>query len=116
MSISTRYLLCVAMDVDPAYDDLFNEVYDTEHVPYLMEIEGVRSVTRVKGEAFTFAMAGAKKEVDAPTPSYMALYEVDSPEVVASDAWATAVEKGRWAGEVRPHTSNRSHAMYKVCS
>ncbi|MBX2881987.1 MAG: hypothetical protein KTR32_18710 [Granulosicoccus sp.] len=114
MPVSTRYLLVVSMDVEPDYEDLFNEVYDTEHVPYLMKVEGVHAVTRAKGAPFAFAMAGALKEIDAPSPAYIAMYEVDDPSVVASEAWATAVETGRWGPEVRPHTTNRSHAMYKI--
>ena len=114
MSVSSRYLLCVSMDVEPEYEDLFNEVYDNEHVPYLMKVEGVHAVTRMKGEGFAFAMGGELKAVDAPSPSYVAMYEIDSPDVVASEAWAAAVETGRWPGEVRPHTKNRSHAMYRV--
>ncbi len=114
MPVKTRYLLCVSMDVEPDYEDLFNEVYDEEHIPYLMKVEGVHAVSRAKGESFVFAMAGEKKTVDAPSPSYIAMYEIDGPEVVASDAWAAAVETGRWPGEVRPHTSNRSHAMYRI--
>lgn len=114
MPITARYLLVVSMDVDPAYEDLFNEVYDTEHVPYLLKVKGVNSVSRAKGESFVFAMAGEHKEVAAPTPAYTALYEIDHPDVVASEAWASAVETGRWSTEVRPHTHNRSHAMYKL--
>lgn len=114
MTASSRYLLCVSMDVEPEHEALFNEVYDSEHVPYLMEVDGVRAVTRAKGESFRFAMAGNLKDVDAPSPSYIAMYEIDSPDVVASDAWARAVETGRWATHVRPHTSNRSHAMYQI--
>jgi len=115
MPITTRYLLTVSMDVEPEHEALFNEVYDTEHVPYLMAVDGVHSVTRAKGESFGFAMAGEVKQVDAPTPSYVAHYEIDDPSIVASDAWANAVETGRWSTHVRPHTFNRSHAMYKIC-
>ena len=114
MPVASRYLLCVSMDVDPEVEDLFNEVYDTEHIPSLMQVDGVHSVTRVKGESFAFAMAGEVCEIDAPVPRYVAMYEVDDPSVVSSDAWATAVEQGRWAEQVRPATSNRSHAMYRV--
>jgi hypothetical protein len=69
-------MLVVSMDVDPDYEDLFNEVYDTEHVPYLLKVDGVHAVTRAKGSPFTFAIAGTLKEVDAPrslrgrSPSY----------------------------------------------
>jgi hypothetical protein len=114
MTIDAKYLFVVAMDVDPAVEDLFNEVYDVEHVPELLTVPGVRSVTRMKGEPFVFSIAGALKDVPAPSPIYTALYEIDSPLVLTSAEWATAVEKGRWAGEVRPHTLNRSHALYKV--
>ena len=116
MAITTRYLLSVSMDVEPDYEDLFNEIYDTEHVPYLLAVDGVHSVTRAKGESFQFAMAGQQKSIDAPSPLYIALYEIDDPSVVASDAWAQAVETGRWSTDVRPHTLNRGHAMYKICS
>lgn len=114
MPMSAKYAFVVSMDVDPAHEDLFNEVYDTEHVPYLLEVEGVHAVSRMKGEAFQMAMAGQMNEKPAPSPVYTAIYEIDSPEVLSSDAWAEAVERGRWGPDVRPHTTNRSHALYKV--
>jgi hypothetical protein len=46
-------------------------------------------------------------------PSYNALYELESPEVLVSDAWAKAVDWGRWPGEVRPYTRNRRHVLYQ---
>ena len=35
MAIKSNYLFVVSMDVDPDKEALFNEVYDTEHVPNL---------------------------------------------------------------------------------
>ncbi len=114
MPASSAYLFVVSMDVDPAYEDLFNEVYDTEHIPLLLEVPGVHGATRMKGEPFRVAIGGALRDVDAPAPVYSAIYEIDGPHVLESQAWAEAVEKGRWPGDVRPHTSNRHHALYKV--
>ena len=114
MPITSKYLFMVSMDVDPAYEDLFNEVYDTEHVPFLLEVDGVHAVTRIRGEAFTMSMGGEELEKPSPSPVYTALYEVDGPHVLTSPAWAEAVERGRWGPDVRPHTTNRSHALYKV--
>ena len=114
MPMTSKYALVVSMDVDPAYEDLFNEVYDTEHVPYLLEVDGVNAVNRMKGEAFQMAMAGEIHDKPAPSPVYTAIYEIDSPDVISSDGWAEAVERGRWGPEVRPHTSNRSHALYRM--
>jgi hypothetical protein len=114
MQIQSRYLFVVSMDVDPDHEALFNEVYDTEHVPYLMEVPGVRSAARMKGEPFAVAIGGEVKQMPAPSPVYTALYEIDSPEVLTSPEWQAAVEKGRWASAVRPHTSNRQHALMRV--
>ena len=33
MAFKSRYLFVASMDVDPDKKALFNEVYDTEHVP-----------------------------------------------------------------------------------
>ena len=44
----------------------------------------------------------------------MAIYEIDSPDVLLSKEWAEAAEKGRWPCEVRPFTSNRRHIVRKV--
>jgi hypothetical protein len=66
VSISTRYVLIASMDVTPEAEPLFNEVYDTEHVPNLLQVPGVRSVTRMKGEPARFAIAGTVRELHAP--------------------------------------------------
>ena len=91
MSISTRYVFIASMDVTPEAEALFNEVYDTEHVPNLLQVPGVRSVTRMRGEAARFAIAGGVRELPAPNTVYTAIYEVDDPRVLQSPEWAEAV-------------------------
>lgn len=115
MPIGSKYLFVVSMDVDPAHEALFNEVYDTEHIPSLLEVPGVHSAQRMVGEPFAVSLAGVRKQVDHEGPRYSAVYEIDGPEILVSPEWGAAVEKGRWPGEVRPHTSNRRHALYRVC-
>ncbi len=114
MTVGARYLLIVSMDVEPEYEALFNEVYDLEHIPNLMRVPGVRGVSRLKGEPFAVAIGGEVKRLDAPSPVYTALYEIDGPEVLTSPEWSAAVERGRWPAQVRPHTSNRRHALMRV--
>jgi hypothetical protein len=109
-----KYLFVASMDVDPAFEDVFNEVYDTDHIPHLLKVPGVRSVRRMKGVPFRFAIAGSEKEMPTASPAYTAIFEIDSPDVLSSAAWAHAVEQGRWVTEVRPHTKNRSHFLYRV--
>src|SRR5258708_38880805 len=108
MPIATKYLFIVSMDVTKEKEALFNEVYDTEHVPLLLKVPGVRSVTRLKTEPAAFNIGGERKVLDGGgEPTYMAIYEIDNPAVLLSKEWAEMGEKGRWAGEVRPFTSNR---------
>lgn len=114
MTIQSKYIFIAAMDVEPQYEKLFNEIYDTEHVPFLLEVPGVLSVTRLKGEAFELSIGGEEIPKPAASPVYSAIYEIESPQVLKSDAWAQAIERGRWASEVRQFTHNKSHTMYKI--
>lgn len=114
MPISAKYLFVASMDVAPEKEALFNEVYDTEHVPNLLKVPGVHAVTRIVGEPFAVSIGGEEKRVAADGPRHSALYEIDGPHVLVSSEWARAVEAGRWPGEVRPFTSNRKHALYRV--
>ena len=113
MPIQSRYVFTASMDVEPAREALFNEVYDREHVPLLLQVPGVVSVARFKRQELTMILGGERRTIAAPNePAYTALYELAGPEVLLSDAWAQAVDKGRWPGEVRPFTANRRHVLY----
>jgi len=114
MPIASKYLFLVSMDVEADKLALFHEVYDEEHIPNLLTVPGVNSVTRVEGEDFAVSIGGERKAVAHSGPNFTAIYELDDSSVLTSDAWATAVEKGRWATEVRPFTFNRRHTLHKV--
>ena len=117
MPIKTRYVFIVTMDVAPDKEALFNEVYDTEHLPYLKSVPGVLAATRFKTEPAAFVLSGEKRELKGEgQPTFMAVYEIESPAVLLSKEWAEAGEKGRWVKEVRPHTTNRFHVVRKVVS
>jgi len=114
MPLNGRYLFSAAMDVTPDKEALFNEVYDSEHVPLLGRVPGVISVARFKRRELTIMLGGKRQTIVIDgEPTYNALYEIESPEVLTSDAWAKAGEEGRWAGLVRPHTKNRRHVLYE---
>ena len=114
MPLQSRYLFSAAMDVEPAQEAIFNEVYDTEHVPMLLKVPGVLSVRRALSVPLTMSIGGEKKSIVAEgEPRYSAYYELESAEVLVSDAWAKAVEQGRWPAQVRPHTRNRQHILYR---
>jgi hypothetical protein len=112
MPIQSRYLFTAAMDVTPDKEALFHEVYDQEHIPLLLAVPGVLSVARLRLEPLTMVIGGERKAIVVDgEPKFSAVYELESPEVLTSDAWAKAVDQGRWPGQVRPHTSNRRHTL-----
>ena len=117
MPIQTPYLFTAAMDVEPTREALFNEIYDGEHVPLILKVPGVVAAARFKRQELTMVIGGERKTIVVEhEPLYNALYEIESPEVLTSDAWAKAVDQGRWPGQVRPHTKNRRHVLYRRIS
>lgn len=113
-----EWLLAASMDIDPANEDVFNTVYEEDHIPTLLAVPGVRSISRVRredeariylgGEPTTFRFPGE--------PRYTAIYELESPAVLTTREWAEAVDVGRWSREVRPYTMNRRHLLLRVIS
>ena len=93
MPIATKYLFFASMDVEPDKETLFNEVYDEEHVPNLMKVPGVVSVTRIKAEPFAISIGGERRSVGVGgEPAYTAIYEIESPDVLVSKEWAEAFD------------------------
>lgn len=114
MSERGNYIFIAAMDVDPDKEDLFNEVYDEEHIPNLLTVPGVYSVERFTQEPLRLAMGGERKTIVAEgEPKYTAVYAIESPDVLVSDEWDAAIEDGRWPEQVRPYTHNRRHVLRK---
>jgi hypothetical protein len=115
MHPKTKYIFIASMDVAPEKEALFNELYDTEHVPLLLKVPGVLSAVRVTTEPLTMFVAGERKKLVAEgEPRYSAIYELESADVLVSDAWAKAVDQGRWPIEVRPYVRNRRHVLKKI--
>jgi len=99
MAAQAKHLFVVMMDVAPEVEAAFNEVYDTEHIPALLKVPGVRSAARYR--------------TDTPgVPRYVAVYEMDRPDVPESGAFKQAADSGTWPHKIRPHTFNRRHIMY----
>ena len=84
----SKYIFIVSMNVKSEFENLFNEVYDKEHIPYLLEVPGVNKVTRGKGMPFFFSIGGETKSMDAPSQKFVAMYEIESPDVVNSSEWS----------------------------
>jgi hypothetical protein len=115
MPAKARYVFIASMDVDPDKDAVFNEVYDTEHIPLILKVPGVVSARRCQTVPLAMIIGGERKTIVAEgEPRYSAIDQLESAEVLVSDAWAKAVDAGRWPSEVRPYTRNRRHVLKKL--
>jgi hypothetical protein len=115
MTITGKWIFTASMDVDPDKEALFNEVYNTEHIPHLRKVPGVVSATRFKLDTLRVTMGGETKTVDSiGVPRYACILELENPDVLTSPAFAKAVDAGRWPTQVRPFTRNRHHTLHKV--
>jgi len=98
LTFRTPYIFWVLMDVEPHKEALFNELYDTEHVPLLLKLPGCVNVVRYR--------------TDAPgLPRYLAAYEVERPDLPMSKTWNDTSDIGRWKPEVRPYTYNKRYIV-----
>lgn len=115
MHPKAKYLFTASMDVEPGKEGVFNEVYDTEHIPLILKVPGVLSAVRCESVPLEMIIGGERKTLVADgEPRFSALYELESAEVLLSQAWAQAVDQGRWPTEVRPFTRNRRHTLKKL--
>ena len=115
MPIPFPYLFIASMDVEPAREARFNEVYNAEHCPLLSQVPGVLSVARFETQELVISMGGeTRKIVVEGEPKHHALYTLESPEVLTSAAWSNAVDAGSWPEQVRPYTRNRRHTLLKL--
>jgi hypothetical protein len=70
-------LLMVWVDIDPAHEAEFGNWYDEEHIPHLLRVPGFLSAGRY------VALKGS--------PKHLALYELESADVLRSAAFLDEV-------------------------
>ncbi|MDP6822482.1 MAG: hypothetical protein QF554_04245 [Dehalococcoidia bacterium] len=93
-------LLLVMMDIDPEHEEDFNRWYDEEHLPERKAIPGFLTARRYE------AVEGG--------PKYLAIYEMDNPEVLDSEAYRYVSEEGRseWTARVVGRAKNYVRNVY----
>lgn len=96
------YLYIALLAVPSEIEDEFNELYDTGYIPNLLKVPGVRSASRYKLEWCD----------TAGMPEYLAVYEVDSPNIPQTAEWKNASVVCGWAERVRPYLMVRQHGMF----
>jgi hypothetical protein len=96
MANKGRGILLVYTDlVDDRYDEEFNAWYDTQHLPQLRAIPGILDAARY------VAVRGG--------PKYLAAYEVESADVIRSDAFVNR-PRPAWDQRMSPQVIGKNFA------
>ena len=73
-----KYYFSAAMDVPQDKEDLFDEVYDKEHIPYLSEVPGVLAIARFTTQPLKMVIGGVEQEIIIENqPKHTAIYEIE---------------------------------------
>jgi len=94
-----QYIYTAAMTIGPDRETLFNEIYDTEHVPEILRVPGMISISRYR----------RTRPID---PFYLAVYEIATPDIPGGPDFARARDVGRWPTEIRPFTRGLQNGLY----
>jgi len=98
--ISKQGLLLMMTDIDPANEADFNRWYEEEHLDERMGIPGFINARR-----FTALEGG---------PKYLALYDLESPDVLTSPAYQHIVGPGKsaWTKRMESQFKNFRRNVY----
>jgi hypothetical protein len=97
---TSQGLLLVMADIDPAIEHDFNQWYEQEHLAERMAIPGFLRARRFK------AIEGS--------PKYLALYDLESPDVLNSADYRHVIGAGKsaWTRRMEPQFRNFTRNVY----
>lgn len=98
---AARYVYMVTFEIAPEDEAEFNEIYDTEHVPNLLAVDGVLGIMRFRDAAPN----------DKGWLVYSALYVIAQPDLPTTPEWKAKSELGRWAPVMRPRMKSRRQRL-----
>ena len=93
-----RGLLLVMIDIDPEHEEEFNRWYNEEHLPERLACPGFLS-----GRRFV-SVEG--------TPKYLALYDLESPDVLQSADYQKIFGPSAWTQRISKHFSHLVRNVY----
>ena len=100
------FFYLVTFEIAPEDEAAFNEIYDTEHIPNIMELDGVLQVIRFRDAE--------------PTPAgwllYSALYLITRADLPGTPEWRAKSDIGRWAPVMRPRVKSRHQRLGSVAA
>lgn len=95
---SAPYCMTITFEIAPEDEAEFNDIYDNDHIPNIMKLDGLREVIR-----FRDAQPNEKGWL-----VYSAIYCYDRENLHETPEWQALSDLGRWAPVIRPKVKSRS--------
>ncbi|HEX2827957.1 MAG TPA: hypothetical protein VHP37_16515 [Burkholderiales bacterium] len=92
------YCMTITFEISPEDEAEFNDIYDNDHIPTIMKLEGVREVIRFKD-----AEPNEKGYL-----VYTAVYFMDRENLHLTPEWKALSDTGRWMPVIRPKVKSRA--------
>jgi hypothetical protein len=98
MATRGKGIFLLYTDIDPQHETEFNDWYNSEHIPELLAVPGI--------------LAAARYEATKGGPKYLAVYELESADVVKTPAF-TDRKRTPWGERMAPSVigSNRTRVI-----
>ena len=96
--VGAPYCMMITFEISPEDEAEFNEIYDDDHIPTIMKLDGVTEVIRFKD----------------PGPNekgllvYSALYFMTQENLHLTPEWQALSDAGRWKPVIRPKVKSRT--------
>ena len=92
------FCMMITFEIAPEDESAFNDIYDKDHIPNILKLEGVVEVIRFKD-------AGPNEK---GLLVYSALYLLAEENLHQSPEWKKLSDLGRWAPVIRPKVKSRA--------
>jgi hypothetical protein len=92
------YCMTITFEIAPEDEAEFNDIYDNDHVPNILKLDGVREVIR-----FRDAAPNEKGWL-----VYTAIYFLAEENLHQTREWQQLSDLGRWAPVIRPKVKSRA--------
>jgi len=89
------HLFVVGINLEPGHEEDFEDWYNSEHLPALAAVPGV-------SRAIRFRCAQPASDRQGEYPAYLALYDIEHPEIAGNEDWQAAVNTP-WTIRLRPY-------------
>jgi hypothetical protein len=96
-----KFFYMVTFEIAREDEALFNEIYDTEHVPNILRVEGVKGCMRIRDHGPS----------EAGWLVYSTIYFLTDENLPETAAWKEASDMGRWAPLMRPKLKSRQRRL-----